>query len=333
MALAALSPIIAPDASIIPAILGGLFPFMILATLVFAVIWFFLDWKWMLVPLATLILFWKPVSQFWTFRANVSDTTETIKVGTFNLYGLKMLKLSDDTNLVEDLRKTLNQSQLDVICFQESNGFSNRLLDEILDYDYKYQYLNSGVKLVSRHAIEDRGTFDFNSTVNSCLWSDIRVKEEKVRIYCAHLQSNRVSSSASEIMEKADLTKRNTWLGMRNILGRYKKASLIRQEQSNRIKTHALTSEYPTIICGDLNDHPLSYPVRTLVEGWQDSFRERGFGWGTTYSGSIPMLRIDYILADSSFRVVNHRIDPNSYSDHYFVQAGVELREAQDVNE
>jgi endonuclease/exonuclease/phosphatase family metal-dependent hydrolase len=45
------------------------------------------------------------------------------------------------------------------------------------------------------------------------------------------------------------------------------------------------------------------------------------------------MLRIDYILADSSFRVVNHKIEPNDYSDHYFVHAGIELKDDEDVLE
>lgn len=326
MGLSALAPSVSPSTTVIPAILGGLFPFMILINIILLVVYFFIDWKFMLVPLVTVLLFWKPISQFWTFNNNSKDTIDTIKVGTFNLFGLKKVKLSGDSKLLAQLKNTLNEPQLDVICFQESNGFSNNLLEELLDYDFKYQYLDSGVKLVSKYVIEDRGTFDFNSTVNSCLWTDLRIDGRKVRVYCAHLQSNRVSTSASELVEKGNLTERNTWLGMRNIMGRYKNASKIREEQVNRIKAHAAVCENPVVICGDLNDHPLSYPVRQLSDQWLDSFHEKGFGWGTTYGGAIPMLRIDYILADSSFRFINHKIEPNPYSDHHFVYAGMELR-------
>ncbi|MDX1683927.1 MAG: endonuclease/exonuclease/phosphatase family protein [Saprospiraceae bacterium] len=326
MAIAALSPITPPDISVIPAVIAGIFPFMILAMIGLVIIWFFLDWKWMLVPLVTLLLFWNPISKFWTFNSNTNDTTETIKLGTFNLYGLKKIKQSRDSALLLQLKSSLKTPQLDVICFQESNGFSNKLLEQLLDYDYKYQYLNSGVKIVSQYNIEDKGSFDFNSTVNSCIWADIRIKDNRVRVYCAHLQSNKVSSSASALMESGNLAEKNTWRGMHNIVGRYKTASKIRQEQSNRIKTHAMQSESPVIICGDLNDHPLSYPVAQFAENWNDSFVQKGFGWGTTYGGSIPMLRIDYIMVDSNFRVINHHIEPNPYSDHHFVYAGIEVK-------
>lgn len=331
MGLAALSPSVIPDTSIFPALFGGVFPYMILLSLLLIIIWFFIDWNWIIVPCVSLILFWQPISQFWTFNRSIGHTTETISVGTFNLYGLKMLKLNHDDEMLEDLRKTLNTPKLDIICFQESNGFSNKILDDLLDFEYKYQYLESGVKLVSRHAIEDKGTFDFNSNVNSCLWTDVRIQDRVIRVYCAHLQSNRVSSSATELIEKGDLTEKNTWLGVRSMLGRYKVASKIRDEQSNRIKTHASGCEHPVLICGDLNDHPLSHPVHQLACNYQDSFKEKGFGWGTTYGGSIPMLRIDYILADSAFRVINHSIEPNDYSDHYFVHAGLEIKDKEDV--
>lgn len=328
MAIAALSPVVHPKVTVIPAILAGSFPLLILISILLAIVLFFIDLKWTLLPILMLLLFWKPIQKHW----NLGFTSPEIKaehlgVATFNLFGLKHIKKAEDEKLLKELKSVLSDPALDVICLQESNGFSNKVIDDVLDFDYKYQYLNSGVKLVSKYRILDKGTFDFNSVVNSCLWANLQLEDRKVRVYCTHLQSNRVGDRTTEIMEKGDLTEKTTWLGIRNVMSRYKKATLMREEQGNRIKTHAKHSEYPVIFCGDLNDHPLSYPVTQLSEGWKDTFCEKGSGWGTTYGGQLPLLRIDYIMVDSSFDVVHQEVTKTDLSDHYFVEAIVRFKE------
>jgi endonuclease/exonuclease/phosphatase family metal-dependent hydrolase len=328
MAIAALSPVIHPKITVIPAILAGSFPVLILITLLLAAILFFIDLKYIILPLLTLIVFWNPLQKHWSLGLHSPEIKrEYLGIATFNLFGLKHIKKAEDEKLMNELEAVLSNPDLDVLCLQESNGYSNQVIDKVLDFDYKYQYLNSGVKLVSKYPILDKGTFDFNSTINSCLWANLQLEDRKVRVYCTHLQSNRVGDRTSEIMEKGDLTEKTTWLGIRSVMSRYRKATLIREEQSNRIKTHAQHSEYPVIFCGDLNDHPLSYPVTKLSEGWKDTFREKGSGWGTTYGGKLPLLRIDYIMVDSSFEVVHQEVTHTDLSDHYFVEAIVQLKD------
>ena len=90
---------------------------------------------------------------------------------------------------------------------------------------------------------------------------------------------------------------------------------------------YAISSQYPVLLCGDLNDHPLSYSTSELRKGWQDTFEEGGSGWGTTYGGQLPLLRIDYIMADSNFQITHHDVVKTNLSDHYFVEARVKLKE------
>ena len=77
------------------------------------------------------------------------------------------------------------------------------------------------------------------------------------------------------------------------------------------------------IICGDFNDTPLSYIYRTFAHQRKDSFCEQGIGFGTTYAGNIPALRIDYILTDPIFQIETHEVYRFKVSDHYGVGSAI----------
>ena len=76
-------------------------------------------------------------------------------------------------------------------------------------------------------------------------------------------------------------------------------------------------SPYKVIVCGDFNDTPQSYTYNLLSENLNDSFKTKGVGFGTTYAGSIPALRIDYILTHEKIKVQSHKILKENYSDHF----------------
>ena len=55
----------------------------------------------------------------------------------------------------------------------------------------------------------------------------------------------------------------------------------------------------------------------------KDAFLEEGFGIGRTFSSLSPTLRIDYIFADSHFRVGQFKRIARNYSDHYMLVADI----------
>ena len=62
-----------------------------------------------------------------------------------------------------------------------------------------------------------------------------------------------------------------------------------------------------------------------------DAFYEKGLGISSTYGGRIPFLRIDYIMSDQSFDVLNYNLIKNEYSDHYPIRASVILKDRQET--
>jgi endonuclease/exonuclease/phosphatase family metal-dependent hydrolase len=87
-------------------------------------------------------------------------------------------------------------------------------------------------------------------------------------------------------------------------------------------------SPYPHILCGDFNDIPNSYTYFHIKGDRQDAFRVAGKGIGRTFMHVAPTLRIDYIMADKRFDVVQYRRDFLPYSDHYPVIVDFQLKES-----
>jgi endonuclease/exonuclease/phosphatase family metal-dependent hydrolase len=78
-------------------------------------------------------------------------------------------------------------------------------------------------------------------------------------------------------------------------------------------------------VCGDFNDNPMSYSYYRMTRGRKDSFVEAGEGFGATFAGMWPLLRIDYVLLPDRFKALDHQTPRLKYSDHYPVVTTVEL--------
>ena len=73
----------------------------------------------------------------------------------------------------------------------------------------------------------------------------------------------------------------------------------------------------PTIVCGDLNDTPISYTYHQLKGDLQDAYVAQGFGPGITYYENLFLFRIDHVFHSDHFQTANVEIGDVTYSDHY----------------
>jgi len=89
-----------------------------------------------------------------------------------------------------------------------------------------------------------------------------------------------------------------------------------RAEQARTVMEHVKTSPYPTIVCGDFNDTPMSYAYNQFNQLLIDAFRNCSSGIGTTYVGKVPAGRIDYIFHSKNLHSANFSIQNEVYSDH-----------------
>ena len=76
------------------------------------------------------------------------------------------------------------------------------------------------------------------------------------------------------------------------------------------------SNKYPVIICTDLNNNVFSKNYDYLVEDHQDSFIEKGSGFGATYKFPLLPMRIDFIFASRELEIIDFETHLVKLSDH-----------------
>lgn len=218
--------------------------------------------------------------------------------------------------------------QPDILCGQEfrypyrSNNIAE-VLNESLENPRHYATNKKGLVIFSKYPIINSGNVevsDENVVDDVSLFADVQINNNFiVRVYSIHLESNKVTSETQNIeLDVEKLQTKSTWRTIYYILKSIKNNQKLRADQIKQITKHIDGSPYPVILCGDFNDTPLSYTFRKANNILQDNFAKKGKGRATTYNGNIPFLRIDYIMSDRRFNVLETEIlrDYNS-SDHF----------------
>lgn len=179
-----------------------------------------------------------------------------------------------------------------------------------------------GMVIFSKFPIIDKGIIRFRrKSNNQVIYADILYKKDTIRIYNFHLQSNIIEENLFE----NETEFKNKFI---RSLKRYAIASEVRSEQVKTLLDHVKSSPYPVILCGDLNEIPYGYIYEEFRKILYNSFEEKGLGFGFTFNGGIPFLRIDNHfygpqLEIKSFQTMNHI----KYSDHYPLLGVYSLKE------
>ncbi len=281
----------------------------------------------------------------WHFTAsfNIKKDPHSIRVMSWNVEQFTILQYKTHPEIKQQMLDLINQYQPDIACFQEMVAGDNRkainnlgdfqkrlqFLDYFYSYDTKMDYdadHHFGIIVFSKFPIINKQTIthfpnDYNSTFQ---YADIIVNNDTVRVVNIHLQTLRFTSNNLQYLDDpiksdSDLSK------SKSILKKLKTGFLKRAVQAQNIKSEIDKSIYPVIVCGDFNDVPNSYAYSLIGEGLQNAFVKKGFGFGRTFSGISPTLRIDNIFADKKFAIHQFTRIPKKLSDHFPVIADLSL--------
>lgn len=320
--LSGLGSIIDPRSLWIFSFFGLAFPFLVLINLCFIIWWMIKKLRYTLISIICLIVLQKQVNNSFGFNfiKDKIEHYESYSVMSYNtsnfnngLTTKKAIKKSRK-NAVKFITSSVKP---DILCMQELTGINKSNLQKKLSNYYIHSIENRGALIMSKFPIIKKGQIDFSTTTNSCLWADLQINNRIVRVYSAHLQSNKISSEAKKLLSDKPDEEKKTLSRIVNILKRYKKYNVQRAQQADRIRKHINNSPHKVILCGDFNDTPQSYTYNTLKGNLTDNFLEKSGGLGVSFGGKIPGLRIDYILSDPSLTVINFDTKKVNYSDHY----------------
>ncbi len=348
--VACVVPYIDPSGWWFLSILGIGFPFLLLIVIAFFVWWLIAKRKYALLSGIALLLGIKSISVFFAFNFSAGFTVEKkgdIRIATWNV--ARFIEMKNNNNKGSQTRlkmfDLLKEQNADILCLQEfihvddnPEWYANITdIQKKLNYPYyTYTYYNdgnpnfilkNGTIIFSRFPIVDSGQINFPrpSLREGFVFADIRVKQQTIRVYSTHLQSFQLRQDdykkISQIKEGEDGIVSNS----KSIFAKMKTAIVNRQIQTDLARKIMDDSPHPVMFCGDMNDVPNSYTYFTLRGNMQDAFLEKGKGIGRTFSSLSPTLRIDYILADKSFKVKQFKRVVKNYSDHYLLVADLQL--------
>ena len=328
--LSCMAPFISPAAVWIFAFFGLAFPALLFVNILWLPFWLIFKRRFMLISGVVLLLgAWNISSQFaWKTCHSVKVPENSFSVMSFNVKVFDLYSWTQNTASKDHILQIIKNLQPDILCIQEfytDNDKFNTL--EELRKIYPYYYFHKtvtieevhqwGIATFSKFPIAGEELIPFrNSLHNTCIASDIVINEDTVRVFNAHLQSvyfnqedyEDVKNLMERQLEKVPLLKS---------FGKLKVAFEKRAVQAELLRNRIETSSYKAIVCSDFNDTPNSYAYRTISKGLLDSFLESGCGFGLTYTGPYPFLRIDYILTDPGIKPLANKTQWNYSSDHF----------------
>jgi len=336
---------ISPDLFWLPAFFGLAFPYLFLLNLLFVLYWL-LQFKPIVLFGLLALLISLPTARRYLQWSSVAEKTnaKVFKVTSYNsmlfdLYNWKKNKENRSKILTE-----LSEINPDILCVQEFytsediNDYNNLdTVKAILNTRYvHHEYTTTlrkndhwGMATFSKFPIVNQGKIVFNTRSNNlCIFSDVLVGSDTIRVYNVHLQSISFSKEDNKFLDEVVSEKNatNELENSKSILRRLKRAFVKRSRQADMVALHMSTSPHRIIVCGDFNDTAASYVYHRLSQNLNDAFIQKGAGFGRTYAGEWPQFRIDYILYNKDLVCIDYKRDEETFTDHYPVTAYFEKK-------
>lgn len=320
------------------AFFGMAYPFLLVANVACIAWWLLFRRKRMWPSMLAILLGFGHVGEYVQFVGE-SDAPAGVKapfkVMSWNVRIFDLYSWSHNAQTKEEMLDLIRLEDVDILCLQEFLNVDKKVGPSVRDeLSSGYRFTNYadeytahtrtgyhfGIATFSTKPIVGKGVIHFPDDLNNlCLWTDIVIDDDTVRVYNAHLASLRFGDQDYRFMKdiqdgsSTDVLERG---GLR-IMRRLKSGFIRRASQMEMIAAHMRTSPHPVVWCGDMNDTPMSYSYHQLRElELEDAFVESGSGIGHTYIGAFPSFRIDHIMHAPELRTWGFRTLPDELSDH-----------------
>ncbi len=339
-----LAPQVSPENFWFIAFFGLAYPLLVIINIAFVVYWTIQFKKKAFYSLIVILCGWSLVHRYVQLNdeQDLEKSKKLIKIMSYNVKVFDLYNWSHNIETRAKIFDLISDESSDIMCFQEffsrdSSRYNN--LDTLLKFqkakNVHVEYTSHarllqhfGIATFTSYPIISKGKVDFGYRSNNiCIYTDIKIDDDTIRVYNMHLQSIAFSRDdykyAEELqkdIEAEDIER------SKNILKRLKLAFEKRAAQADLIEQSIASSPYPVIVCGDFNDTPASYTYNTISKNLIDSFIESGNGFGKSYVGAFPSFRIDYILHSNKFQSYNFQTIRKELSDHFPVITNLEMK-------
>ena len=318
----------------------------------FVIFWLFTSKKKLFVISLATILIGFPLLErnFQLFEKKIPENERhksKLKVMSFNVQGFLQKDTWYPDGRIVSIFDFFQEKDPDILCLQEFAVYSwNIELNEeniLKQFDKKLHYhiefttdgptgshYKFGVATFSKYPIIRNKLIYTDGTTNTCMYSDLLIGSDTVRVYNIHLKSVGFQNEEKRLIHnvlkrgygKSDVR------AVRGIIRQLSFSAFERAKQVEILCAHAEQSPYPVIICGDFNDPPTSNTYQTVRGNRKDAFVEAGSGKSATFHiGHVASLRIDCIMYSDGFKAYDYESPRVRHSDHYPVICHLVKRE------
>lgn len=342
LVLAYLAGYIHPEISTLFSFAGLAYPLILMVHLFFVLYWVLRQHKRFALSFLLVLVGWWHVNNTFAFRfwqKHEPPNPKSVKLLSYNVRLFNRWLWKDDTTTTAKIFEFLKQQDADIISLQEY--YSNKAnINSLQKMQKIYPGIESfvhfqgrkkhnshhGLALFSKYPIVKRSIFSLGANSPACIYADIALKNDTIRVYNIHLASLHLESDDYKaIDDDAKLDKDSRLSGLESISVKLHQAFIRRAKQLEVLMENIDKSPHPVIVTGDFNATPVSYTHARFSKRFQDSFSSARWGMGITYSHPFSFFRIDYIFADKPLKLKNHRVHHVNLSDHYPLEVLLEM--------
>lgn len=320
------------------------------AVLFFLVLWLFVKPIYLFPGIVTLLLCFTPLRQVIPFRYTpgfeMKKSQKEIRVMSWNVEHFNIVHHKEHPEVKSQMIELINKYQPDIACFQEMiagdserncinyvGEFPKKLGMKYYYFAYRSAYdfdanHHFGMVIYSRYPVVAQKMYEFEPFDYNSVFQHVDIVKGKdtIRVFNVHLQTLRLTSDNIQYIDNPIQTDADKIKESKNILSKFRNGFIHRHRQVDHVRKMLDESKYPTLLCGDFNDVPNSYAYNKIGENMQNTFAVAGYGIGATFSGILPILRIDNIFCDNNFQVTQFTRIPKRLSDHFPVITDIKLK-------
>jgi endonuclease/exonuclease/phosphatase (EEP) superfamily protein YafD len=309
--------------------LGMVFPVFLIANLLFIFFWLTFKWTKLWIPIVGYAIVYVPLTIYMPFNARQEVPKGAIKLISYNVcqYGGNY-KYEQG---FETVFKYLETQDADIVCLQEDVDSWRRYVFNWYKKIYPYNDTTifskgpttmNGVGIHTKFPIIRKERIPYKSVANGSVAYYLKAGDDTILVINNHLEGTHLSNEDRQKyqemikgkMEKD--TARAQAFFLFEKLGTY---AAMRAPEAEAVHDYIEAHKtYPTIVCGDFNDPPLTYSRRVIGQGLTDCFQKTGKGIGLSYNQKGFYFRIDHIFCSDHFTPYNCEIDNEmDASDHF----------------
>lgn len=310
------------------------FPIPLVLNIAFLLFWLVFHYKYIWIPIMGFLLCASPIRNYCPLNFGHEVPTGGFKVLSLNAHIFNYINEGKD--LPNPTVEYVCNSGADIVCLQEATIQKNKKINnQRLNDCYPYQgremnKTHEHVAVYSKYPIIRHELVTLCGNCNLCAAFYIDMGTDTLLVISCHLEGTRLSEEERDEFGKF-IKRESDHIHKRSIFHKLQAMGPkhARQTQAvvDYIKRHQ-TKRMSVLVCGDLNDTPLSYAHHLLTKELTDCHTATALGPGFSHRAHGMLVRIDHILCSNDLEPFGCKIDSKvEISDHYPIVCTLKKRQ------